>query len=366
MSIVHKDEHGGNISRASRVHGIDERRIIDFSANYNPVNSMGIARTVIRNNMRRLLAYPDAAYHDLLSALALFYNIKKDNVVCGNGSIELIYVLSRILDVHKVFITVPNFIDYERAFKKSGKEILYVYGKESDGFKVHIDDLSKYMVKDSVLILSNPNNPAGYTYNKQEMEELARMALKKGCFLLVDEAFCEFTDKNDCESLLSRAPDVPGLFVLRSLTKILNIPGIRLGFCAGNRKSLAPLQKELYPWNINTFASAIGRNLHKYKNVIKKTPRIVARERECLETMLKRFDSLHYYHSGSNYILLKRIDGKPASALAEFCAKRGFLIRDCSNYTNLDYTYFRIAVKAYRENKKLIKIFKDYFKGGKR
>jgi threonine-phosphate decarboxylase len=357
----HPGGHGGNVSEASRRYGVNEKEIIDFSANYNPLDTRKITRGIIKKYMGRLFSYPDALYHDLLAGLQSFYRIRRDNCVCGNGSIELIYLLARILNVKKAIITVPNFIDYELAFQKEGRKIQYLPGKESAGFKVPVDELSEAGEEGAVLVLSNPNNPAGYTYTKKEMETLAYRVIKKGCFLLVDEAFGEFAGKDEYGSLLHRAQEVPGLFVLRSLTKILTIPGIRLGFCTGNRKTIDSLKNRLYPWNLNAFATVIGEHLDAYRTIIEKTPGAVARERARLEEMLATFPSLQRYPSGCNYILLKRRDEKPVAGLVDYVARRGFLIRDCSNYTSLDGSFFRIAVKKHRENKKLIHLFRDYF-----
>ena len=108
-------EHGGNIYRLAEELKMQERKIMDFSASVNPLGVSKKIKTEMRRHLKYLHNYPDHEAKRLRKRLAQYHGIDPETILCGNGSTELIYLITRVLKPQKVLIPAPTFSEYERA-----------------------------------------------------------------------------------------------------------------------------------------------------------------------------------------------------------------------------------------------------------
>ncbi len=104
--------HGGDI------YGIEKKRreqLIDFSANINPLGLPRYIKKLIKDNLDTILRYPDQKARDLTKSIAEYWDISEENVLVGNGSIELIYLIAAALKPKTALVPAPEFSEYERA-----------------------------------------------------------------------------------------------------------------------------------------------------------------------------------------------------------------------------------------------------------
>jgi len=357
--------HGGNIYEVMREIGWGSEKLLDFSANINPLGFPESVREVIEKNIDSIIHYPDPEQRDLKKAAASYYGVGEENVLPGNGSVELINLALETLRPSKVIIPSPAFTEYAMSAKARGIEV-ELLDLTKNGFMWDGDFeelLIKKMSLGSLVIVCNPNNPTGILVSSENIRALMKEAKRKGAFLLLDEAFIDFIGEH--ESLGREAVNYPNIIILRSLTKFFALPGLRLGFAIANRDLVSRIEKLKDPWNVNTFAAAVGREVLKDEEYIKRTREYIDRERNFLWHKLKEFDGLKPFKPSANFILVKITGNFTASYLSRELLKKGIMIRTCGDFAFLDDTYFRVAVKSREDNETLIEALKSILYGRK-
>ena len=158
--------HGGDVWKHIRN---PNRQIIDFSANINPLRLPAIAKRAISKNIDKLVHYPEPESESLKKALASFHGISPDNLIIGNGSIEFIYLIPRVLMSRNILIPVPSFSEYEFSSRiQNNSTLFFVNGREEDNFRMDVSGILKLLPKVDLVFLCNPNNPTGLLLPPEE------------------------------------------------------------------------------------------------------------------------------------------------------------------------------------------------------
>jgi threonine-phosphate decarboxylase len=224
--------HGGNINLASRKYNLPVHKLLDFSANINPLGPSPKSITAVMDNLSLINSYPDPDCRELKAVLASHLGVWEELLLMGNGAAELIYLLVRVLGVKKALIPVPTFSEYGLAVLSQGGEVLNVTLDEKNRFSLPLDHLVKSLDQVDLVFICNPNNPTGRLLDGKTVEYILDKAFSKGVMVLVDEAFMDFIPEKERFSVMKRVGDFPNLAVLYSLTKFFGIPGLRLGAIA--------------------------------------------------------------------------------------------------------------------------------------
>ncbi len=353
--------HGGNIKQYLKNTPQGIGKIIDFSANINPLGLSYDAKKSIIKNIREVTCYPEPDSRSLKTALADFHNIKQDTLAVGNGSIELIYLIPRALGVRKALIITPTFSEYEFASRSNDVRIMYFKTEAKDDFRLRLNKLKKYLSWADLVFLGNPNNPTGLCLPAGDMQSLIKLCIRHKTILAIDEAFMDFVEGFDKDSLIPLATKKQGLLIIRSLTKFFALPGLRIGYVIGHRGFISKICAFQYPWNVNSLAQVAAEAVLKDRHYMDKTRKYVSAERRYLFSTLKEIKGLKAFPSSSNFILCKldKCALKSARALNEQLIKRGIVVRNCSNFKGLDEKFFRLAVRRRKENLKLITALRE-------
>ncbi|PKL15774.1 MAG: threonine-phosphate decarboxylase [Spirochaetae bacterium HGW-Spirochaetae-5] len=354
-----KRNHGGNIYSIERELGIPAGELADFSVNLNPLGTPGAVKNMIIENLNEIMLYPDPEYIECRESIAAYHSVPMEYITAGNGATELIFLYCRVTRPVKALIAAPAFSEYARALEAVGSEIVYFELKEENDFKADIDSLTSEIQNGyGLVVICNPNNPAGTLLNRDDILALSASA-PDGCRILVDESFIEFAPQGP-EALTVLDADMPrNIYVLRSLTKIFSMPGLRLGYGAGSDHELnRMLAEQKEPWSINVFASKSAAILLSDLNYLHETRRVISEEKFFLSDNLKNIPWLKIYSSSVNYMLLKIQNGMTSSELESELLKRKIMIRNASNFMFLDNTFIRIAVKDRRSNILLLEALK--------
>ncbi len=340
-------EHGGNIHAAARENGLALERILDFSANINPLGPPEWLRPCISGNLDTVLHYPDPYASELKAILAEKYGCLSDTIIVANGSTELFYQLPRVLDCKRAVIPVPCYIDYIKVLELAEIPVLPVTLAEKDNFEPDFDAIAELLRPGDLLILGRPNNPTGVCFQADIIEELARD--NRDVTFVIDEAFLEFT--NDEKSLAGKGSNI---ITLHSLTKFYAIPGLRLGFGVFPPVIAKKLQRLLPPWSVNSLAQEVGKRAVQDSEYQHKSRDYFQSCKKHLEEGLAHLPDLHVYPSVANYLLVKLQGSLTVKDLAQKLKEQNILIRDCSNYQNLGEDFFRIAVRSQSDNQFLL------------
>jgi len=135
--------HGGNINLASRKYNLPVHKLLDFSANINPLGPSPKSITAVMDNLSLINSYPDPDCRELKAVLASHLGVWEELLLMGNGAAELIYLLVRVLGVKKALIPVPTFSEYGLAVLSQGGEVLNVTLDEKNRFSLPLDHLVK-------------------------------------------------------------------------------------------------------------------------------------------------------------------------------------------------------------------------------
>jgi threonine-phosphate decarboxylase len=344
--------HGGNIYEAIKRYGLEGREILDFSSNVNPLGPSSAAQRAARKALALIDRYPDPAMTDLRKAIARYFGIKPEHVICGNGSNELIHLIPRVFRPKKVLVPMPTFTEYAAAVEEAGGEVVSLSLKEREGFRVDPLEMAFALKGVDMAFLCNPNNPTGLLIPKTDMLEIMRYALQHGVRLVVDEAFMDFIDYS--ESIVKDAVQASQLICLRAFTKFFGMPGLRIGYAVSDEATIAALTAGQEPWTVNIPAEhAAIAALQDWRH-IKKTRRVIEKERNRLLSALRVLPGVEPFPGAANFIFIK-VTSADASLLVEKLGLRGLLVRDCSSFPGLDGGFVRIAVRTRRENERLVK-----------
>lgn len=345
--------HGGNVKFAARKSGRDESSIIDFSASINPMGMSPAAREAIINSMDSVQSYPDPEMPGLISALSAFHGIPPENLLAGNGSTELIYLIPRVLKPQKALIVAPAFSEYGAALKNAGSKVDYVELEMRDDFQPRIKSiLDRLDGGYDMLWIANPGNPVGNVVPRQDMVRLVSEAERKGVFVVVDEAFIDFSE---ADSVKDRALSSEKLIVLRSLTKFYAIAGLRVGYLFGSEARVAEIDSQKEPWSVNCLGEAAAVASLQDEDYRQATLALIRAERDFMFEAIDNIPLMRPFRPYANYIFVRLDSDMKASELCERMLKEeGLLVRDCSNFQGLDYRYMRVAVRKRAENIRLI------------
>ena len=352
--------HGGEVDRWAQSFGFAARDILDFSASINPLGPPASARQAFIKSFGDVSRYPDPYGNILKEALAARHGIDPSEVLLGNGSTQLIYLLCAALRPRTGVIVGPAFSEYANTLALAGAAVRTLPLCGDEGFRFSIERLTELWDKDcDILFLATPNSVTGQLIPRVEIEKLAGLAAARKSFVVVDEAFIDFIE---AESVKSVARENPYLIVLRSLTKYYALPGLRIGYLLGQVSRVAQLASYSQPWSVNGPALSVALACLADTNFTAKTQRWLEQERRLLSDRLSAIEGLRPFPSQANFLLVKIEKHGDAAQLRSFLLGKKILIRACDSFAGLGADYFRIAVRRRTENRRLLAGLEEWTK----
>lgn len=354
QSLENLKKHGGNTKRLAKMYGLAGSDLVDFSSNINPYGPPQDVLDAVNKAIGGINEYPEQDAETLVEAIAEYTGIDSDHVVVGNGSIELIYQVPQVLKPKKALLMVPSFTEYELSLVRAGAKIVY---KKAFSSEEAVAKMLGALNDIDMVVLGNPNNPCGYKIAGSNLIEL--IDNNPGCAWVVDEAFIDFTSSRIEDTLASDVYIRDNLIVLRSMTKLYSIPGIRLGYMIAPPWVAEKVKEVKYPWSINTIAIEAGLAALKNRSFVEESIPVLLSEAKRFYSNLSQVDGIVPFEPAANYILAQIKGGLASVKLQKMLLHKGFAIRDCSTFTGMDGSYFRVAVKRPEENNGLLTALKE-------
>lgn len=224
-------------------------KYIKLNTNENPFPPSQLAIAAIQEAAaNRLNVYPDATARSFRITAAEVCGVQPENIICGNGSDDILTILTRtfVSPGTRIRIPYPSYVLYRTLAEIQGattEEIRF----ENDwslptDFARPADDLS-------LVFLPNPNSPTGTMVSNSELLEMARSL---NCPLVVDEAYGDFAETSAIE-LLGQAEN---LIVTRSLSKSYGLAGLRFGFAIASPGIIEQMMKVKDSYNCDSLSIA--------------------------------------------------------------------------------------------------------------
>lgn len=350
-----KSIHGGDI--------YNNKVNMDFSVNINPLGIPHSVKEAMSDALSYADRYPDMACSGLKKAISEYFtqqgcSIQSEDVIPGNGASELFMAIAHAIKPKKAVLLAPGFFGYEHVLRAVGCDIGYFLLDEQSDFSpaARLDALMDMLTDDTdIFFIANPNNPTGYLADSTFMKQIIGHCKEKHIYVVADECFMGFCEKN--YSVLSPLCDYDNLIVVRAFTKLFAIPGVRLGYMLSKNETVRQkVQRNLPEWNVSVLAQMAGEACIRESEYIKETASYVSRQRRLLSDGLKKL-GFKVYKSDADFILFYS-----KLPLYDILLNKGILIRDCSNYVGLSEGYFRVAVKTFNENVRLLKVIGECIK----
>ena len=356
--------HGGDIWGFSRKYNVPLEEVLEFSGPINFLGPSPKAVEAVKQYAKLIKFYPDPNPVEFNEEVAKYvgHGVTEDNIVLGNGSIELIYAITEVLPRgFNAVIPVPSFSEYERAALRVGSKPVFVQLPEN--FALEPEKIEKAVTADTkIMCICNPHSPSGTLYTKEELLDLVDFCQRKNVIFSVDENYIEFAEKGQETTLAGMVKEYENLFVIRSVTKFYGMAGIRLGYGIAAPDLARKLENVRLPWSINSLASCATLAAFNDTEFIENTKRTITKERSALAKNLNAIQGLHVYPSVTNFLLVKITNGKITSTrLRDLLAEERMLIRDCCTFVGMDDTYFRVTVRSASDNLKLVEAIKRAF-----
>lgn len=351
--------HGGNWREASLLYGRTPDEMLDFSINVNPLGTPAAVLDCLRRNLKAIQRYPDPESRGFRVNLANYLGVGVENVVAGNGSMEILHLLLQTLRPRRVLIIEPTFGEYRRVSRIIGADISTVFLRPQDGFNLNPAVISNNLSDEELVFLCNPNNPTGNLIPEDALRGIMEICRRHSVFMVVDESFLDFLPERQKHTLCAKAIDAEKILVLRSLTKLFAMPGLRLGVAVANSVLASMLNDARDPWNVNILAQMAGEVALKEYDYMELSRTLIRQEKDYLAGRLADL-GLNPYPAAANFMLVDiSAAGWTASDLVRAAGRRGILIRDCSSFPGLGPDYIRLAVNDRASNSTLLRVLTE-------
>ncbi len=348
------ERHGGNRIAVARRLGCRPEQLLDASASLVPFGPPPALRLRLAWGTG-LRDYPDRHYHDLRREIARHHGLDPAQVLPGNGAAELFTWAARDAAAAGLsLLPSPGFADYRRA--------LACWGGAWRSLPLPLEWPATFPQpfaaagEAQVLWLTNPHNPTGQLWSRTSLEPL----LERYGLVIADEAFLPLLPGGERQSLVPLLERHPNLVVIRSLTKLFAIAGLRLGYALGQPARLARWAAWRDPWPVNGLAVCAGEWLLRNRHWPRRVRRWLAEEGPWLQRQLATLPGLIPRPSAANYLLVTL--GPTAAGAASLEPLRQaleqrhrILVRECRSFEGLDSRWLRLAVLDRRGNRRLLK-----------
>jgi len=342
--------HGGNLEATARRLGCRSGQLLDASASLAPMALPWRASWAAWR--APLQPYPDRTAHGLCGLIAALHGLDPDLVLPGNGAAELFTWAARdAAALGPSLLPQPGFADYTRALR--------CWGGALQPVPLQLDWTTSAPVAPPpmppapVLWITNPHNPTGQLWSRDALEPL----LKRHRLVICDEAFLPLVPDGERQSLIPLVADHPNLVVIRSLTKLYGIAGLRLGYAVAQPHRLQRWTTWRDPWPINAVASAVAQELlrhpARHDAWCRRVQRWTAREGAWLRAQLAAIPGLTPMPSAANFLLIR--SDRSLEPLREALEHRHrILLRDCRSFDGLDARWLRLGYQGRRHNRRII------------
>ncbi|MCW2960524.1 MAG: hisC [Thermoleophilia bacterium] len=326
-------EPGLSVEALRRVIG-EDTRIVKLGSNEGPWGPLPAAADAIRHAVDGLNRYPDGAFHELRARIAELTGASVDQVVLGNGADSILINLSLSLLEHgdEVIFGWPSFITYPISVRKVGAVPIAVpldadYRYDLDAMLEAVTERTKFVY------VCNPNNPTGTYVDRQRLLAFAE-ALPDHVLLVVDEAYHEYVTADDyadsiAELILGAGRD--NVLVLRTMSKIYGLAGLRIGWGVGPAAVVRAVDVVRGPFEMNALANEAALASLTQRELLEE--RVTANEagRTELEAALRDV-GLTPIPGAANFVCVPLDGGLTGRAVADALQQVGVIVRPLDGF----------------------------------
>jgi len=304
-------------------------KIFKLSSNETPLGPSPKAKAAYGEAAANLEHYPDPASNPLRDAIAAAHGLNPENIVCGNGSDDLLALLANIYLApgDEAIYSEHGFLLYPILTKAAGATPVCAPEKDN---RTDVDAiLARVTSKTKMVFLANPNNPTGTYIPMSEVRRLHE-ALPKQVLLVLDAAYAEYVRRNDYESGLELVSAFDNVVMTRTFSKIHGLAALRLGWCYAPLYVVDVLNRVRGPFNVNSAAQIAGAEAIADRGHIEKSVEHNLKWVDWLTEQLTAL-GLEVTPSVANFILVDFGDRSVKEA-ERYLSSQGYITRAVGSY----------------------------------
>ncbi|SOE02027.1 Rv2231c family pyridoxal phosphate-dependent protein CobC [Blastococcus haudaquaticus] len=306
--------------------------LVDLAVNVRAGGPPEWLRRVLHRAVDDSAAYPDPA--PARAAVAAAHGRSPDEVLLAAGAAEVFVLLARALAPRRAVVVHPSFTEPELALRRAGHPVTRLQLRAQEGYRL---DPAAVPDDADLVVIGNPTNPTSVLHPAADLARLTR----PGRVVVVDEAFAD-TVPGEPESLAART-DLPGLLVVRSLTKTWALAGLRVGYALGAADLVTALAAEQPHWPVSSpaLAALAACSAPDARAEAGAAARALAGHRAALLDALPAGVSVEG-SPASSFVLLRVPDGQRVRAALR---GRGWAVRRGDTFPGLSPDHLRVAVR---------------------
>ncbi|WP_229054486.1 cobyrinate a,c-diamide synthase [Aeromicrobium sp. Leaf350] len=304
--------------------------LVDLAVNVTDEPLPAFLSAALAESMAHIGAYPDPTVAE--KAVARRHGRAPAEVLATSGAAEAFTLVARARAWRHPVVVHPQFTEPDVALAAAGHAVHRVLTRAEDGFRLDPDAVPEAA---DLVVVGNPTNPTSVLHPASDLRRL----LRPGRVVVVDEAFMDAVPGE--RASLTSVP-MPGLVVLRSLTKLWGLPGVRAGYVVGDSEIVADLRRQQPPWSVSTAALAVIAATAGDEAVAEaeRRARLVTTQRAILVDGLRELGVPVVSPPAASFVLARPGAGTHARLRAA-----GFALRRADTFPGLDDTWVRIAVR---------------------
>lgn len=347
IQAIEPYEPGKPIEDLERDYGI--RDSIKLASNENPLGPSPKAVKAIQAMMNNLHRYPDGGGHALVDRLAVHLGVAPETIILGNGSDEVIGMLSRTLLApgDQAIMPQPSFLMYQITVRSVGAQPVLVPLK--DDLTIDLDAiLDRVSPRTRLVFLCNPNNPTGTIVTSSGLSAFLK-ALPSGITVVIDEAYIEFVRDPSCAQGLDLFKSGFPVATLRTFSKIYGLAGLRIGYGLMASPLVNLLHRIRQPFNAGTLAQVGATAALDDEAYLRNTITLVHSGLDYLFDAIGDL-GIRCFPTQANFFLIDV--RKDADTVFERMLTEGVIVRSMRSY---GYPrYIRVSVGLPPENERLV------------
>ncbi len=324
------------------------KNAIKLASNESPMGPSPHAVAAVREHAAGVHRYPDAASFSLRADLAAHHGIDRDEIVMGNGSNELLDLISRTYasPADHAVIGVPSFVVYQMSL--TAANVPFDAVPLRDNLYWDLDAmLDRVRPETRLFYVANPNNPTGTHVGRAALEKLMTQ-LPPWVLLVMDEAYVQFADADDYVSALDLRHLRERMLVLRTFSKAYGLAAMRVGYAVGPKDLVGYLNRTRAPFNVSTLGQVAARAALADTAHVERYIELNRTERARLASSLTEL-GLTVAPSQANFLLVDF--ARPGKEVFERLLRMGVIIRPMPPPID---TWLRITVGLPEENERLV------------
>ncbi len=340
---------GKPIEELEREYGVSGS--VKLASNENPMGPSPAAVSAMKDAMDRLHRYPDGRGYELVQKLSAHLGVPAERIVLGNGSDEIIGMLTRIFLApgDEAIMTEPSFLMYEIMVRSCGAEPVFVPLKSL--FVDLVAIAGQVTDKTRIIFLNNPVNPTGTVITKRDFTAFLD-DIPEHVAVVLDEAYIEFVKDPECADGIGYAAGTRPVAVLRTFSKAYGLAGIRIGYGVMPPEMAELAHRVRQPFNANSLAQVGALAAIDDTDFLSRSLSLVHDELDFLYAGLERM-GVNYFPSEANFFLID-VEAD-ADEIFEAMLRQGVIVRSMASYGFP--RYIRVTAGLRSENERFLEAF---------